>query len=119
MLLFRIDMDEEHEFMKKDIEEALDKVLVRARQKVITKQIITTSMKQIIERPLTESGLEFRITYNIRSADVRVRILGNRWLSAHLEYSSINESLGQFITAAQATKELYQISGSKICLKFM
>jgi hypothetical protein len=112
-------MDQEYEHMRGDIEMALDQVLGPARQKSMVKQIVTSSMKQVVEIPLKESGLEYIAKYNSKSAVVRVKIGGNRWLEANLKYGIIMESVDRLIAAALAMKELYLMTGNNIGLPVM
>ena len=112
-------MDHEFEHMRKDIELALDQVLAPARQKSMIKQIVTSSMKQVVEIPLKESGLEYTAKYNNKSADVRVKIGGNRWLEANLKYGTLIESVDRLIAAALAMRELYFMTGNNIGLPIM
>ena len=112
-------MDHEFEHMRKDIELALDQVLAPARQKSMVKQIVTSSMKQVVEIPLKESGLEYIAKYNNKSADIRVKISGNRWLEVNLKYRNLNEAVDRLIAAALAMKELYLMTGNNIGLPVM
>ena len=112
-------MDHEFEHMRKDIELALDQVLAPARHKSMVKQIVTSSMKQVVEIPLNESGQEYNARYNNKSAVVRVKIGGNRWLEANLKYGIILESVDRLIAAALAMKELYLMTGNNIGLPVM
>ena len=112
-------MDHEFEHMRKDIELALDQVLAPARQKSMVKQIITSSMKQVVEIPLKESGLEYIAKYNNKSADIRVKISGNCWLEVNLKYMNLNEAVDRLIAAALAMKELYLMTGNNIGLPVM
>ena len=82
----------------------------------MVKQIVTSSMKQIVEIPLKESGLEYTAKYNNKSAVVRVRIGDNRWLEANLKYGILMESIDRLIAAAFAMKELYLMTGNNIGL---
>ena len=118
-LLADVDMDHEFEHMRKDIELALDQVLAPARQKSMVKQIVTSSMKQVVEIPLKESGLEYTAKYNNKSADVRVKIGGIRWLEANLKYGTLIESVDRLIAAALAMRELYFMTGNNIGLPIM
>ena len=118
-LLADVNMDHEFEHMRKDIELALDQVLAPAIQKSMVKQVITSSMKPIVERPLKEVGLEYTAKYNNKSADIRVKIGGNRWLEANLKYGIIMESVDRLIAAALAMKELYLMTGNNIGLPIM
>ena len=77
-------MNQEYEHMREQIEMALDQALEPARQKSMTKLIITSSMKPIVEMPLKLANLEYTAKYNNKSADIRVRIGGNRWLEVNL-----------------------------------
>ena len=118
-LLADVSMDHEFEHMRKDIELALDQILPSARQKSMVKQIVTSSMKQVVEIPLKESSLEYNARYNNKSADVRVKIGGNRWLEANLKYGILMESVDRLIAAALAMKELYLMTGNNIGLPVM
>ena len=118
-LLADVNMDHEFEHMRKDIELALDQVLAPARQKSMVKQIITSSMKPIVEMPLKEVGLEYTAKYNNKSADIRVKIGGNRWLEVNLKYRNLNEAIDRLIAAAVAMKELYLMTENNIGLPVM
>ena len=118
-LLAELDMDQEYEHMRGDIEMALDQVLGPARQKSMTKLIITSSMKPIVEMPLKEAGLEYTAKYNNKSADIRVNIGGNRWLEVNLKYRNLNEAVDRLIAAAVAMKELCYMTGNNIGLPIL
>lgn len=115
-LLAELDMDQEYKHMREQIEMALDQALGPARQKSMTKLIITSSMKPIVEMPLKEAGLEYTAKYNNKSADVRVKIGGKRWLEVNLKYRNLNEAVDRLIAAALAMKELYLMTGNNIGL---
>ena len=72
-----VNMDHEFEHMRKDIELALDQVLAPARKKSMVKQIVTSSMKQVVEIPLKESGLEYIAKYNSKSKELYLMIGNN------------------------------------------
>jgi hypothetical protein len=112
-------MDQEYKHMREQIEMALDQALGPARQKSMTKLIITSSMKPIVEMPLKEFGLEYTAKYNNKSADIRVKIGGNRWLEVNLKYRNLNEAVDRLIAAALAMKELYLMTGNNIGLPVM
>ena len=112
-------MDHEFEHMRKDIELALDQVLAPARQKSMVKQIVTSSMKPIVEMPLKEVDLEYTAKYNSKSADIRVKIGGNRWLEVNLKYRNLNEAVDRLIAAAVAMKELCYMTGNNIGLPIL
>jgi hypothetical protein len=106
-LLAELDMNQEHEYMREEIEMALDKILGPARQKSMTKLIITSLMETIIEIPLKQADLEYAVKYYKNSADVRVKIGDLRWLEANLKYKkNLNDAVDKLIAAAVAMKDL-------------
>jgi hypothetical protein len=118
-LLAEMDINKEYEHMRENIEMALDQALGPARQKSLTKLIITSSMKPVIEMPLKEAGLVYTAKYNNKSADVRVNIGGNRWLEVNLKYRNLNEAVDRLIAAAVAMKELCYMTGNNIGLPIL